>query len=69
MGIIVGNFDYTGTDKFVSHKLFDFSDVALCGLRINWSKGDWQTIEVPKPSCKKCARRAERRTPSVASVV
>jgi hypothetical protein len=64
MVMLVGNFDYAGTNKFKSHILLDSEKRTACGLYMSERRGDWQLLDVQEhsdqlPSCLKCRKAAQ----------
>jgi|SaaInlStandDraft_3_1057020.scaffolds.fasta_scaffold66551_3 hypothetical protein len=55
MSFCIANWNYAGTQKFISHKLKDDEETTLCGLKWSKLRGDWQIFYYPYPSCKKCS--------------
>jgi len=59
--LIIANFDYAGTDKFISHAKIDGAKKTLCGLFMSERRGQWEFLDIKEPSCKRCKRAIESR--------
>lgn len=59
--MLVGNYNYAGTHKFISHAMWD-EHLTVCGLKVWHLKGDYQEMTEgscsrTKPICKKCQKK------------
>jgi len=77
--LIVGNWNYAGTNKFVSHAVmlsFTKEPKTLCGMDVyellNRAGQQWETEETNEPNavgCVKCKRHLTKRAPDSPSAV
>ena len=54
--LIIGNYDLSGTNKFISHLLRDDEETTYCGLKFSALHGDWQFEENSEFGCLRCRK-------------